>query len=154
MGIFGETSKFYTNKVKEEWSLLIRNTIIFSIVTIITFFFSFVIGLILLLFNVLIFRSLYNNMNNTLEKIKTRYYPNGQLKWDIRQSGVKFFGNSNYQKKVNEWYENGKLKCTYRFQNPFRKESEITLIESFDKEGIKTDFNINDSIYYKFYFGL
>ena len=82
MGIFGETSEFYINKVKEEEGFLIRNTIIFSIVTIITFFFSFVIGLILLLLNVLIFRSLYNNMKETLEKIKNRYYPNGQLKWE------------------------------------------------------------------------
>jgi hypothetical protein len=38
MGIFGESSTFYINRVNEEEVLLIRNTIILSIVTIITLY--------------------------------------------------------------------------------------------------------------------
>tara|TARA_B100000795_G_C22606035_1_gene363156 strand:+ start:302 stop:697 length:396 start_codon:yes stop_codon:yes gene_type:complete len=127
MGIFGETSEFYINKVKEEEGLLIRNTIIFSIVTIITFFFTFVIGLILLLLNVLIFRSLYNNMKENLEKIKNRYYPNGQLKWEDKfVSNIK--GVTTYHCK--SFYHNGKLKCEYTSEG-----SKITNKINYDENG-------------------
>ena len=127
MGILNEKSEFYKRKSWEDWKLLTRNTILFSIITVTVFFFSLISGIVLSLISFYLIYIIINGVKKDMEKIKKLYYPTGQLKRDSKlvfkchghttiYHDKTFYENgqlkseshtNNYSK---EWYENGQLK--------------------------------------------
>lgn len=124
MGIFGLSSPFYKKKIKQEMGTGIRNWFVFTIIVITSFFFQPIIGVILTLIHLYFSFVFYNSLSSESKRIKSTYYPNGQLRFKNTGRGTKIRGipgnPGNYISEYTEYFENGNIKF-YRESNSHNK---------------------------------
>tara|TARA_Y100000589_G_scaffold330420_1_gene379989 strand:- start:299 stop:727 length:429 start_codon:yes stop_codon:yes gene_type:complete len=138
---------FYLKKALNEERPLLNSIVISFLITGVSAYYSLItVVVILSLFNIYGLYIFFKNVKQNLRRFRRLYYSNGQEKWDIeffsRVKGVK-------TEIVTEWYKNGQIKCKYILTNEFSK---VYSAKAFDKFGKKVQFDLSDSLYFKWYY--
>ncbi len=74
--LINESNKFYLKKVFREYKLGLRNSIIFLVISVLSLFFSLILGLILFVLVMYGWFILFRGMKNEFVSVKNKFYPN------------------------------------------------------------------------------
>jgi len=112
--LINESNKFYLKKVFREYKLGLRNSIIFLVISVLSLFFSLILGLILFVLVMYGWFILFRGMKNEFVSVKNKFYPNGQSKLESKIiSLVKGKKTIVYR----SFYEGGEIKSSWREVN-------------------------------------